>query len=473
MSTMTLRLLLGLFLVLGIAAPLPALDYPANFTFKEVPNPLSGDNPRFPMPAAPVPNPGTSFFDPHFRVILARAVQGNPMRHEYSRHDPFNVDQSMIVLHTGQEDWRVYQTKPMPYDQDDNVVIPDLAMQEPRWDPKDPNLLWCLDGENFSIVLVKVATNERTVIKDFRNDPTLGPIIMADPNPGLWRITTGGELETSQDKRYWGLAIQGGENYGYQVKYLVTWDRVQDQILGLYPVPAMVVSPILDVGISPLGTWVIIQDEIANLIIADKALINFYTIGESIGHGDVALDTQGREVYVAQNANTDYVDLIPLAPTTTPVTSFGDYTGSGVIPLLRLYYDDNSLIGFKSGIHISCNYRGYALISPYLSQGEPEQNWLDQTLTLVRLDRNRPRAFYLAKIHNLMGMFPDGKNFWEETHGSISRDGAKIVWSDNWGTPGPAIDDPRGFLMQLDMPKNWQRLITGAALPAIPLLLGD
>ena len=466
----------ALLLTLGMSLPGYALPYLPGFTFLEVPDPLSGDNLRYPLLPRVAPLPGESFFDLRFGTVLTRTVQGNPLIHEYSKFDPFNRDQSMVILHTGDQNWRLYHTTPLPYDQSGNLVSTDLGLQELRWDPQDPKLLWALDGENFSIVTLKPETGVRTVIKNFRTDPLLGPIINADP--GLWRLTTREEGEASMDLRYWGLLLQGGDAYEYRNVSVFCYDRVANQVLGYYRFTPAQGEAVDWAGMSPKGTWVVLAGDVLHgqeggLTIADKEFKKFYLIGQNIGHNDSTLDSRGREVMVAQNGGTDYVDLIPLDPNTRPVPTPGDYPGSGVTRLLRLYYDDTSPLGLKSGIHVSCNYPGFAVISPYIAPGLPEQNWLDHTLTLVRLDPAHPRAFYLAKVYNLTGEFPDGRNYWEETHGAITRDGARIVWSDNWGAPGPDLAHNQGFLVQLDLPPNWQYRITGVSLPAVESLLLD
>ena len=96
--------LLGLFVGLAWFMPLPglALDYPPGFKFLEVPDPRSGDNPRYPLLPRTAPLPGESFFDLRFGTVLSRTVQGNPRRHEYARFDPFNADKL----------WRQHQGRP-------------------------------------------------------------------------------------------------------------------------------------------------------------------------------------------------------------------------------------------------------------------------------------------------------------------------------------------------------------------------
>ena len=103
-------------------------------------------------------------------------------------------------------------------------------------------------------------------------------------------------------------------------------------------------------------------------------------------------------------------------------------------------------------MHISCNTPGYCLVSTYIEEGLDERNWLDKTNVLIRLDLEEPRAFYLSKTHNTTG------TYWEETHGTMSNDGSRIVWACNWNR-NPGSEEV--FLLQLDMPPGWAGLTGG------------
>jgi hypothetical protein len=162
----------------------------------------------------------------------------------------------------------------------------------------------------------------------------------------------------------------------------------------------------------------------------------------------VGLDIEGNEIIVMQNNRTDYIDLLPLDWNTRPILeSGGSYAGTNRIPLIRLFYDAQSAHGLNSGVHISCNVPGYCVVSTYISPEVPEQNWLDRAIVLVRLDRNNPRVFYLAKLYGTTG------GYWEESHGTISTDGSKVVWASNWNQN---VGSEQVFLMQLDMPAGWR-----------------
>lgn len=228
-----------------------SLGYPSGFALLEVSNPLSGDNPTYPLVPRAVPAVGESFYDARFGTVLTRVTEteGINGRHEYSRFDPFNHDQSMILLDPNT--WTVYRTSTLPYNQESNRVA-QLNLSEPRWDPVDPDLIWGIN--EFSIYTYRFSTAQQTQIEDFRTDPTIGPIIA---RAHLYRITMMDGGESSLDKRYWAFALQGDASENYEMKYIFTWDRQSDRVMGILPIAPSETN--LDwVGMSVLGNWVLI-----------------------------------------------------------------------------------------------------------------------------------------------------------------------------------------------------------------------
>ncbi|MBI4773407.1 MAG: hypothetical protein HY788_04365 [Deltaproteobacteria bacterium] len=387
-----------------------------------VPDPLSGSNPEYPLVSTSVPDLGAPFQDPHFHTTLTRVTGGGFLRHEYSRFDPFNTDQSRILLLNIESGFAVYKGEALPYELESNRVMAMLDLAEPRWDPRDPDLIWGF--REFSIMTVNVQTGSATMVKNFKNDSKIGSIIAAETD--LFRIATRDEGESSCDKRYWALAFQGSD-LDYALRYLFTWDRQQDQVLGLYSISAEE-REIDWVGMSCLGGFVLIGGDPLNggnltgLTMANRELDRFHRLDYGTAHSDVALDADGKEVIVMQNVRTDYVDLIPIDWTTLPILNAGENCeGTNRTPLIRLYYASDNPDSFGSGIHISCNTPGYCVISTYIGPGEPERNWLDRTNVLVELNRNDPNVFYLSKVHNTT------QEYWEETHATITNDGSKVL----------------------------------------------
>ncbi len=418
-------------------------------TFVRVPDPLSGDNPRYPVAAVAVPAPGQAVTDAAFGTVQTRVIQTESLRHEYSRFDPFNRDQSLILLtYFPSGEWRVYRTQTVPYDQEANLVRT-VELAEPRWDPNDAALLWGL--QSFRIVTLNVQTGDAITIKDFAQDATIAPILTA--NPDLYQITMNNEGESSTDKRFWAFVLQGTNEDG-RARYIFTWDRQTDHVLGVYAVAANQ-ADIDWVGMSPNGTWTLIggselnAGDLQGLVMANRELTQFHRLDYATGHADVGLDSQGNEVIVMQNVRTDAIDMIPLDLSTQPILEAGgSYAGTNRVQLVRLFYNSESAVGLNSGVHISCNVPGWCVVSTYIEPGLPEQNWLDRKIVLVRLDRASPRTFYLAQVYGTRGQY------WEETQATISNDGARIVWATNWNQNVGQLPE-RVWLMELNMPAGW------------------
>ena len=425
----------------GVDRPLAATAAIDVSRLVPVPDPLGADNPRYAASGSALPAVAQPLEDSQLGTTLARVTARPGVRHEYSRFDPFNADRSMVILLD--DGFKVFKTE-APYDRVASLVR-SLDLDEPRWDRAEPQLVTGISG--FRIVTVNVVTGEETLVKDFSADGGVGPLLEREPD--LYRVTCKDEGEPSSEGRWWALAIQGSDD-DYRLRYLLCWDHDTDRVVGLRKL-APAESSIDWVGMSANGTWVIIGGDAENgspltgLTIADRGLGQFHRVDWATGHADVGVDVNGDEVIVMQNARTDYVDLIPLSLDTKPILeSGGSYTGSGHIPLMRLNYDSESPFNLSSGVHVSCNAPGWALVSTTIEPGLPENNWLDRSLILVRLDPDDPRCYYVSKTYNTSG------DYWEETHATLSNDGSTVVWAANFGID---VGSDHCYLVRLDLPR--------------------
>ena len=441
------------FLTCSFSLPANSLDYPVDYTFEQVPDPLSLDNPVYPLIDKKVPSPGKSFYDLYFGTVLTRMTRRRGLRHEYSRFDPFNANHSLLLMtyqNTGR--WWIYRTTPLPCDRPANLVMT-LSSQttELRWDRNLSNIIWGL--RDFKIIKIDVETRKETVVKDFAKDKTLAPIIRAETD--LFRITTKKEGEASLNNRFWALCLQG-QNEDGRLRHIFTWDQQKNKILGVFKLSREEAELIDWVGMSPLGKRVLILGRpasgriLSGLNMADKKFRKFYKLTNRHGHSDVGLDDKGREVIVMVNTCTGYVDLIPLDFTSKPVKTLGDYEGNGIRPLIQLTSSTRS-------IHISCNYPGYCVVSTFCPPDVQEDNWLDRMIAMVKLDREKPSAYYLAKLYNSRGP----GEYVAETKASISNDGTRIVWTDNWSLN---VGEEQTFIMQLTMPSAWSDKLDSSQL---------
>lgn len=427
----------------AISVQNPSAHNPSYFN---IANPLSGSNPTFSQGYHALPQIGSRTTEPSFGLGLTRLTNaGNTgARHEYSRFDPYNSNQSYILLNGKGGRSNVYSTKTYPYNGVGNLVT-SLSLKEARWDRNKSNLIWGL-GKH-SIQTVNVSSGKTSLIKDFSKDPRLQGFISSSD-----KITMRDEGESSYDKRYWAFLVKGGQKDNYRSKHIFTWDRKTDQILGVYTLKGNE-RKIDWVGMSPKGNYVLIgggnykgdetKENVTGLTMANKDFSRFNRLDYTTAHADVGLDSQGNEVVVMQNTRTDYVDMIPIDWKTKAIKKASDgYEGTNRTKLIRLYYRNSSPEGFKGGVHISGNHDGYVLISTTLGPDKKEQNWLDKSLVLVKLDPNDPEARYLSKTYNTTD------HYWEETHGTITNDGKRVIWASNWDQ---GVGEKKNFLLELDL----------------------
>jgi PKD repeat protein len=420
----------------------------------EVADPLSATNTIYTLPSSAVPRAGQTVSDTNLNTYQRRVTQTLGYRHDFSRHDPFNADQSKILLYDIPNSlFRIYKTTSVPYDASTQFVTA-LSIDEPRWDRSNANIIWGLI--DFKIVTINMSALKITnTVKDFSKDATISPILAA--NTDLYRISMGDEGDASQNRRYWAFTLDSKTDH--LPHYLFCWDHTLDVVSKVLTLTAQQQTHIGWVGMSPLGNWVVIgatsgsDAPIQGLTMADRALENFYPLDYTTSSCDLGTDTGGAEVAVMENVQTGYIDLIPLSKNTKPIlTQGGRYTGTNRTPLVRLFYSDTDSHGLNSGVHVSCNTSGWCVVSTYIAPNLTADNWLDRKNILVKLNASNPRAWYLSHIYGV-----DGSNLdLEQTQAAITVDGTRIVWATNWNQN---VGSKKVWDMEIDLPAGWKTVL--------------
>lgn len=287
------------------------------------------------------------------------------------------------------------------------------------------------------------------------------------------------EGEASYDNKVWAFLAK--EQGGSGRENIVTWNNETQQVLGTYELTTREKNNIDWVGMSAKGNYVLVggldyaaneaTQNITGLTMASTDLSRFHRLDYTTAHADVTLDSNGNEVVVMQNTRTDNIDLIPIdwetkAITEIPLSGEDAYAGTNRTALVDLNYDDHSDVGFNGGVHISGNFDGYVLISTTIDAGIAEENWLDRSIVLVKLDTENPEATLLSKIYNTT------EAYWQETHGTISNDGTKVLWAANWDNVGDGGDFDN-FLLELDISSLDLANIGSVPLPGAVYLMGS
>lgn len=395
----------------------------------------------------PEPAPRTPFRDPAFGRCVIRLTDraadvesGDPSRgikNEYSRVQAWNADESLFLLRGLAGTWYVWDASTLRKVR----KLPDELVTDPRWDATDPHLIWAIDGAR--LLRVDVTSGAVTTKHDFAGDfPGRTPTF-------VW---TRWEGSPSANGRTWGLMA---EDESYEAFAFLVYDLAADRILATRDVSAWPAARASDsVTISPSGRFFLAQCEPCpegalgsdaspcGLMAWGADLKNGRGLVRIIGHGDVAYDASGREVFVYQDVETDEIATIDLE------------TGART-PLLAIDFSQTPI-----GLHFSGRSLlrpGWVVVSTYDATRTSEA-WMDDTVFLVEL---KPDAgvVRLAHTRSLVDSSME-QDYWAEPHATANRDLTKVLFTTNWGRSG--TEEVETFLVTL--PAGW-----GAATACTPL----
>ena len=386
-----------------------------------------------PEPPARVP-----FRDPVFGTCLARVTDRTAdlspddtsagLKNEYSRVQSFNADGSRLLVRGIEATWYLY----------DAHTLKPLARlplgDEPRWDQADPELLYFSHGTR--LVAYNVRSGKQTLVHEFADD---------FPDQALAAVWTRYEGRPSADGRYWGLMV---EDEDWETVAFLVYDRQTDRVIAVRDMRGVsgVEEGIDHVTISPLGNYFVASfdrycehgqpgDDAhpCGLMVYDRSLTNGRSLLRVVGHYDLVLDAEGREVVIFQDIDQDSISLLDLV------------TGT-VTPLWPIDFSHTAI-----GFHFSgCGFHrpGWALVSTH-DGDRGAYTWMDDQVFAVELKAGG-RVVRLAHTHSLVDENQE-HDYWAEPHASVNRDFTRIVFTANWGRSGTG--EVEMFL--IDLPPDW------------------
>lgn len=400
--------------------------------------PLISDLEVYQTPGMPEPAARVPFRDPVFGTCLVRVTDRKAdltpgdtsagLKHEYSRVQSFNADGSRILARGINATWYLYDTGTLqPIEQ-----IP--IGSDPRWDAADPNILYY--SEETRLMTYDVSSREATLVHEFASDPAL-----RSAGQTLAAVWTRYEGSPSRDGRYWGLMA---EDQDWRTTALLVYDRVEDRVLAERDMPT---RPEIDsVTISPLGNYFLAYDDEycepgtlgdeahpCGLMVYDRDLTNGRSLLRIVGHSDLALDAEGREVMVFQDIDADSISLLDLA-------------SGAVTPLWPIDFSHTPI-----GLHFSgraFNRPGWALVSTH--DGDPAAyTWMDDLVFALEL-KSGGRVVRLAHTHSLVDANQE-HDYWAEPHASANPDFTRVLFTSNWGRSGTGEVE----MFMIDLPPDW------------------
>lgn len=386
-------------------------------------------------PTLSEPAPRIPFRDLSFGTCLVRVTERqqdplNPsddslgLKNEYARVQSFNADDSLILVRSLEAFWYVY---------DANALVPlgeVPAVVEPRWDAKNPLLLYYLD--EYRLLAYDLRTGDIGEVHNFADD---------FPDEDLAAVWTRYEGSPSFDSRYWGLLAQ---NADWEALALLVYDRLTDDIVIRELPPGYSID---NVTISPLGNYLLASfDEFCDygnlgsmenpcgLMVYDNHLDNAKSLLRIIGHYDTALDAAGREVIVYQDIDTDHISML-------------DLESGKVTPLLEIDFSHTAL-----GFHFSgraVQVPGWALVSTYNGGYPQDATWMDDVVFALELKAGG-RVVRLAHTHSLYNEEVE-QDYWAEPHATVNQNFTRVLFTTNWGRSGTDEVD----MMMIILPDNW------------------
>jgi len=379
----------------------------------------------------------TPFRDPVFGSCLVRVTDRHTdlstddtsagLKNEYSRVQSFNADGSLILVRGIEATWYLYSAATLR-------PLGQLPIDiDPRWSATDPNIIFF--SSETRLISYNTQTGETAAVHEFAND-------LPGKNAMVW---TRYEGSPSFDGRYWGLMAQD-ENW--LVSFHIIYDLETDAVLATrdlrdWPDDERSAD---SVTISPLGDYFLAyMDKYCDygqlgtdahpcgLMVYDRNLQNGRGLLRLIGHSDTALDSQGREVVVYQDIDTDNIAMLDLE--------------SGVVtPLWPIDFSHTPI-----GLHISgraFQRPGWALISTH--DGDPASyTWMDDQVFAIELEPGG-RVVRLAHTHSLVDESME-HDYWAEPQASVNQDFTRILFTTNWGRSGSGEVE----MFMIELPMDW------------------
>ena len=416
----------------------------------------TGDCPAYPDGFRPVtdrdvravpdrdePPAGQWFTDPVFGTCLVRVtdrrqdlVEGDEstgLKNVYARVQAFNADGSRLLVYGTDGYWYLYDAATL-------TPLGEVPLgDEPRWDTRDPALVYHLEPEEMWLMAYDIETGSNEIVRDF------GPDLAGWDIAAVW---TRHEGSPTRDRDAWGLMAEDGD---WIPSAFLVYDRINDQVTIRDMRGVSGIEDDVDhVTISPLGTYYLASFDRAcengmlgddahpcGLMVYDRDLSNGRSLLRVIGHYDPVLDVEGREVIVYQGIDTDELSMLDLE--TGQVTALWpiDFRHTGI------------------GLHFSglaYDRPGWAVVSTH--DNDPgSYTWMDEQVFLVEL-KEHGRVVRLAHTHSLV---EDERelDYWAEPHASTNADLTRIVFGTNWGRTGSGEVE----MYMIALPADWADLM--------------
>ncbi len=415
------------------AAPTDTL-YPPSFALP----PLAADPiPPLQRPLAKATGLDTpSYVDPAYGTRIYKATAAadfagaTHVRHEYSRRQAFNADNSRFLGSASNGYWVLYDGatfRMLPRSGTGGSLRGLVGDAEPIWHPTDPRILFYYQGLVWQAK--DVETDRDTVMADFR-----GRL----PWPAATHVWTKAEGTSSADGRYWAFMATSYDEARRTstIHGLVSYDRQLDRIVGTLDASAFGGAMPDHISITPSGRWVVPSWAFDKALGTRAYPLDFSSwrlLHEDSEHSDLAIGPGGEDYYVY----TDYG---------TGAIRARDVATGAAFDLMPLYPREGT--GYAAHVSGQAFGRpGWVVVSTYADTTRygavvPDPQ-LEPMYRKVMLAELKPGGRRLSVAHTRAAGNYGG--YFGEHQATISRDGTRILFATNFDDGGP----PSSYLVVL------------------------
>jgi len=422
------------FAVFGLGVPVNPFDalYPSSFRLRA----LSAD--AIPVVAKPtVKATGLStpsYIDPVYGTRVYKATDASDfsgasfVRHDYSRRQAFNADNSRFIATSSDGYWLLYDAntfKVLARSGYNGALKGPGGDCEMIWHPSDPKKLWYTGNGGGLLWHEKdVETDTDTVMVDFT-----GRL----PWPQATSVWTKSEGTSSANGRYWAFMATSYDDVTQRniIYGLFTWDREMNTIIGTYDASNFGGAFPDHISISPSGKYAV-PSWAYNPTLGTRAYpLDFSSsiaLNPQSEHSDLAIGPDGEDYYVATDYDSGSIRAVNIA------------TGDS-FELMPLYPG----VGESYAAHISgkaFGKPGWVVISTYADFADygsttpaPTLRRMYRKIILVEL---KPGGRQYNVAHTRAAANYGG--YWGEPQATISRDGSRLLFSSNFDDGGLPSD---------------------------------
>lgn len=366
----------------------------------------------------PRPAKGVAIRDAVLGTCIVRATEHDVepprgfARNDYSRRQAYNADSSRFLVVANDGAWHLYDARTLEYLETLRDVGGDA---EPQWHATDPDVFYSVprNGVGMRVFEHRLSDRSTRVVAD------LGERVRR-----IWPTAnaawTRSEGSPSANLRYWAFQV---DDAAWKGLGMFVYDLQADSIVASYDFGRNGKSRPDHLSMSPSGKYVVVSWD-GGPVVFERNLTNPRSISRRGEHSDIALDTNGDDIYVSVDYEGSggpvYMVNLRTGARTNLFDTYVDGTATAMHFSGKAYARPGWVVVSTYG-----DYVGSSRLKRFLA-GDGFK-WLHRKVMAVELKSN-PTIVNLGFHHSTYA------EYWTEPQASTNRDLTRILFNSNWGT---------------------------------------